>query len=380
MRIVHVVRQFHPIVGGLELFVESLVKEQRALGIDATVVTLNRVKTAPRSLLPASETVHGVPVRRIGFAGSFRYPLAPGILPEIHDADIVHVHAVDFFCDYLAATRWLHRKPMVLTTHGGFFHTPFALPLKRLVFGLLTPLSMRAYDLVCACSRSDHALFSKVAGNRLKLMQNGVDTHKFAGAASTRLAPSFLFIGRFASNKSIDRLIDTMAAVVRRRPDARLHIVGTDWDGMQAGFEAQFAALRCGDNISIHLDCSDAEIRHIMGSCSFFITASSYEGFALTTIECMAAGLVPIVSPLDCFKEVIDATGIGTILSFADAEAAADRIIAYLGEVEAQYPGIRHAAMARSKSYDCAAAAQRMVDEYRRLLPVAAQLTATECT
>ena len=123
MRVVHVVRQFPPSVGGLENFVISLAKQQQKQGLDVSILTLNRIKMDSKTVLSKHDVIEGIPVRRIGFVGSFRYPIAPGVLRQIADADIVHVHAVDFFCDFLALTRPLHRKPLVLTTHGGFFHT-----------------------------------------------------------------------------------------------------------------------------------------------------------------------------------------------------------------------------------------------------------------
>jgi alpha-1,3-mannosyltransferase len=46
-------------------------------------------------------------------------------LRHLRDADIVHVHAIDFFFDFLGWTKPLHGKKLVVSTHGGFFHTSF---------------------------------------------------------------------------------------------------------------------------------------------------------------------------------------------------------------------------------------------------------------
>ena len=137
MRIAHVVKQFYPIKGGMENFVLSLAKEQMKQGFAPKIITLNRVMTDLKMALSESDEVEGVPVRRIPFSGPFRYPLAPSVLRYLKDVDIIHVHGVEFFSDYLALTRPLHKKPLVLTTHGGFFHTPFALLLKKVFFATL---------------------------------------------------------------------------------------------------------------------------------------------------------------------------------------------------------------------------------------------------
>ncbi|MGY0564654.1 MAG: hypothetical protein ACW7DQ_14375, partial [Paraglaciecola chathamensis] len=75
MRILHIVRQYSPAVGGLEGFVKSLVAEQRQQGLDVEVLTLNRVFHTD-ALLPDYEIIDDVPVTRIGFKGSYKYPLA----------------------------------------------------------------------------------------------------------------------------------------------------------------------------------------------------------------------------------------------------------------------------------------------------------------
>src|SRR5271165_4031728 len=183
VRVVHVVRQFYPGVGGVESYVRSIAQEQLRQGHSVSVVTLDRVTNQPQAALPAYETLDGVAVHRIGFRGSSRYPIAPGVLRHLKSADVVHVHCVDFFCDFLAVTRFLHRKPLVISTHGGFFHTTYAKRLKRLFFTTVTRLSLRGYRRVFACSDNDLGLFQQITDQRLMLIPNGVDTAKFAGAA-----------------------------------------------------------------------------------------------------------------------------------------------------------------------------------------------------
>jgi alpha-1,3-mannosyltransferase len=41
--------------------------------------------------------VAGIPIQRLPWRGSSRYPLAPSVLWHLQSADVVHVHAIDFF-------------------------------------------------------------------------------------------------------------------------------------------------------------------------------------------------------------------------------------------------------------------------------------------
>ena len=145
MNIVHVVRQFHPALGGIESVVRELASAQVAAGHRVLKATQDQV-------LPARGVVDGAEVIRLPFFGSTRYPLAPSVIKFVKDADVVHVHAIDFFFDYLAWTKLLHRRKLVISTHGGFFHTPYAARLKRLYFLTITRFSLAMYDLVAAVS------------------------------------------------------------------------------------------------------------------------------------------------------------------------------------------------------------------------------------
>lgn len=368
MRVIHVVRQYLPIVGGLENFVQSLSQNQIAQGIDARVLTLNRVKTDLGAYLPPTEVINGVPVTRFGFRGSLRYPIAPGVLRHLKHADIVHVHAVDFFCDYLALTRPIHRKPLVLTTHGGFFHTPFAAAAKKVFFRAVTPLSMRAYDRVIACSRADYDLFETVAGKRLQIVHNGVDHLKFADASSPVLKPSFLFIGRFSENKGIEDLIAAFGELSKTAPDARLHIAGTDWGGLLASYREQLKTTPNAQNVHFHLNLDDAQLKALMKDCSFFISASKYEAFALTALEAMSAGLLPILSDITSFNEMVSVTKVGRIVKFDDPRAAAEHIAGYMNEATAAFSTVRNHAIEAVASFNWETNARRTIKIYKSIL------------
>jgi len=123
MLIVHVVRQFAPSVGGLEDVVRELSKRQVESGFAVRVVTLDRA-FRPREAsgavsLNAYETIDGVEVIRIPYWGSQRYPIAPRVLRYIRTADLVHVHGIDFFFDFLALTKPLHRRRLVVSIGRG---------------------------------------------------------------------------------------------------------------------------------------------------------------------------------------------------------------------------------------------------------------------
>ena len=200
------------------------------------------------------------------------------------------------------------------------------------------------------------------------LLENGVDTIKFRAASSLTFKPTFLFIGRFALTKGIDDLIETFAALSQHVPEARLHIVGTDWGDLLTQMQEQIARLGCNDRITIHVNLSDGEIKELMAECSFFASASKYEGFALTARECSAGGLIPVVNNIGAFRELIDATKVGKIVDFSDAEVAGRQIAEFLTKTAPSYTEFREKVIDASLPYDWSEVALRTTKEYDKLL------------
>src|SRR5262249_49104762 len=148
--------------GGMENVAWELANAQVTGGHEVRVLTLDRMFDAPSQRLPARELVRGMEILRVPFFGSKRYPLALSAIRHIWSADIVHVHGLDFFFDYLAWTKPLHRRHLVVSTHGGYFHTPFASRLKKIIFPTVTRSSLRWYGGVVTVSEADQARFAAV--------------------------------------------------------------------------------------------------------------------------------------------------------------------------------------------------------------------------
>jgi alpha-1,3-mannosyltransferase len=233
----------------------------------------------------------------------------------------------------------------------------------------VTPLSMRGYDRVLACSEQDFQLFRPVTpADRLMVLDNGVDIGKFCDAASPDFTPSFLFIGRFAVNKGLDRLIEAFGEIASRIPEARLHIAGNDWGGLLPAMREQIARTPGGERIRITLDASDDDIRRLMRQCSLFISASHYEAFGLTAIEGMSAGLIPLTSDIDSYRAVIGPAGVGLISDFSQPREAGRAIADYVLACAPRHAELRAMAMAASREYDWPIVAERTTREYERVL------------
>jgi alpha-1,3-mannosyltransferase len=363
--IVHVVRQYAPGIGGLEEFVAKLAARQRDSFGSVRVVTCNRIFSRPAETLPSHEVIDGIQVDRLAYHGSRRYPVMPGLLRAIETADLVHVHGIDFAFDALAATKVLHRKPLVVTTHGGFFHTQAHATLKKIWFRTLTNLSAKAYRAVVCCSESDRATFAQIAGDRVRLVLNGVDIEKFAGAASPAPVKRAVTLGRFSANKRLDLLLDLFARLTVDDPDWKLDIFGVAFDISPADLEKMVTDRGLADHVRIGVGLPTADLRNEIGRASYFLSASEYEGFGLALIEAMSAGLVPLAQPNEAYRAFAEKHDTVTLTDFSDTARAARDLQSLHEQLTHDHATLRNAVMEAVQQYSWSRTAKAYQDIYR---------------
>jgi alpha-1,3-mannosyltransferase len=353
MFIVHVVRQFHPGVGGLENVVHELASAQASAGHRVRVVTLDRLFTAASSQkLPAAEILDGIEIERIPYFGSSRYPIALSVLRHIKGADLVNVHAIDFFFDFLAWTKPFHGRTLVASTHGGFFHTGYAAGLKRVWFATVTRLSMKFYAGIAAVSASDFERFRPVRRTGMVCIENGANVAKFHDASSATFRKSIISVGRFAKNKRLDLLIDFVRAIRLYDPEWTLTVAGRPGDLTVDDLRKRVDNTGLGGAVTIVASPTDATINDLMGNCSFLASSSEYEGFGVAAIEGMSAGLIPLLSGIPPFRRLVARTGLGMILDYSDLDIAARALLQNLAGIASDYAGQRLACMDEAASFD----------------------------
>lgn len=368
MKVMHVVRQFHPSVGGMEEVVLNIARRHLQDGRDQVeVLTLDRVFRDDGKRLDAREVHEGVPVRRLAYAGSSRYPLCPQVLGALEDADVVHVHGIDFFYDYLAATRLLHGKPMIASTHGGFFHTEYASKLKKLWFGSVTRASARAYRRIVATSQNDGDTFAEVVSpKRLRVIENGVDIQKFAGKGAREPGKTIISIGRWSVNKGIPETLALLQQLVAEDKAWRLIVAGREFDLTHADITQEIAARGLQEHVEIQSAPSQARLSELLSRAHYFVSLSRHEGFGIAAIEAMSAGLVPILNAIPPYAKLHAESRLGVVVD-ADSPDDATKSVRQLAEIDAAgFLSRRERAMRHVERYDWREVVDRYVDEYRQ--------------
>ena len=370
MKVTHIVRQYLPSIGGMEEVVRNIARHQLREGRQATrIITLNRLFRNSDNTLPEREMIDGIEVIRLPYIGSSRYPLCPAVFKYLKDADVVHVHGVDFFYDFLAATKWLHRRPLVLSTHGGFFHTNFASRAKLAYFQSITRLSANAYNHVVATSANDGDLFSQIMNqHKLQVIENGVDVDKYADCAAPTLTPTLMYFGRWSSNKGLLPALALFAELQREHPQWRLIIAGREYDHSLAELQAECDALGIASAVTLAANPSDSEIQALLRQASYFLCLSRHEGFGIAPIEAMSAGLTPLLSNIPPFQRLINESGLGLCCNPAGHERDLIYQLLHLHNLgEAAYQKRRAAAQVFARRYAWPQVADRYLALYDQL-------------
>ncbi|HZX20319.1 MAG TPA: glycosyltransferase family 4 protein [archaeon] len=318
MRIVQVVNHFSPCVGGMERVVYDIGVELAERGHNIKVVCLNRCANSNENL-SEKEKVGKVFVERIPFLNLKYYKIAFGVFGKIKDTDVVHVHGIGFFSDFLIATKFLHKKKVVVSTHGGVFHTENIGFLKKIYFNFLQRLLLRFADKMIAVSKNDFELFKKITNN-VVLVENGINVSDFTPGKKQK--NSFLFVGRFSKNKRVELLLDAFSKV---EAEFSLIIAGVDWENLLKKYREKVSELGLEKKVSFAINPSAEELRALYASSEFFVSASQYEGFGLALAEAMASGCIPIVQENEGFSQILSGKQ-GFLADFEDAKKTAAEI------------------------------------------------------
>ena len=131
-----------------------------------------------RRRLDSPPSIDSIPIHRVPWFGSSRYPIAPTWLRFIEGFDVLHIHAIDFFVDSASIGRriGLHNKPIVVSTHGGIFHTTAWRRLKTVYWHAILKRSLSAVNKVVADCDADAALFGPIVPpHKMLTIANGID-------------------------------------------------------------------------------------------------------------------------------------------------------------------------------------------------------------
>lgn len=129
--------------------------------------------------------------------------------------------------------------------------------------------------------------------------------------------PNFVCVGTIEQRKNHMLLLDVWQRLIAQSGEdaPELVLIGRWGVGSQAVRQRYLSDPQLRRFVTIHTDCSDAEVVQHMRTARALLAPSFAEGFGLPLVEALALGVPVIASNLPVFREVA-----GTVPTFLDPE------------------------------------------------------------
>ncbi len=294
MRVLHVINSLA--IGGAERLVSSLVERLGEAGVDSEILVLKRAR------------------RELEFKGSLKSlnsssVYSPLNVLKIRDFlrgyDLIHVHLFPAFY-------WVHfalrgdEIPLVLTEHGT--------DNRRRRIGALRGIERRVYGRykrIIAISESVRESLLKWLGEdfseRIEVVRNGVDIDGIRRSDPEILDVPFdvkiVMVGRFAHQKDQLTLVKSLEYLPKNV--GALLIGGgkllrkVERKVKELSLEGRVVFL--GETLNVY---------RILKGSDVYVHSVLSEGFGLSVVEAMAAGLPVVVSDIESLREVVGDSGL----------------------------------------------------------------------
>jgi glycosyltransferase involved in cell wall biosynthesis len=159
------------------------------------------------------------------------------------------------------------------------------------------------------------------------VIHNAVEVESFAARAETTGPPRIVSIGRLAYPKDF---VTLLAALARVDADYRVSLVG---DGPDAAEVAATVEAR-GLSDRVELVGAQGTVTELLARSDVFVLSSRSEGFPVSILEAMAAGLPVVATDVGGVAEAVVDAETGILVPAADQQALAAALERLLADHE----------------------------------------------
>jgi len=360
MKVLQIINSHAESAGGAEKLATQLHRGALEKGMDSTLVCLSRAPSNPRE-----------GIFSLGFRSAY-HPMAFFRLVRFlrrrrfRDADVIHVHLFPAQLLFVLAARFLRLRATFITTEHNTFNRRRTLPGAKWI-DRFTYANYRVIVCISDGTLQTMKQWLPETAPKLRTIWNGINLSPYAhiprpGASRPDSSPEIIILSasRLTPQKNHSAALRAMKLLSERQgKQFRFWIAGRG--ELEGALKAQTRELGLEDRVEF-LGFRD-DLPDLLARADVFLSVSLWEGFGLSIVEAMAAGLPVVVSDVPGAAEVVGRdTGCGL---FADPSSPGD-IAARLEELLEDAP-LRAQMGARSRSRAALFDLQRMIDEYAQL-------------
>jgi glycosyltransferase involved in cell wall biosynthesis len=264
---------------------------------------------------------------------------------------------------YLAVAKILRRK-IIYQVHGGALPQDFFASSRMLTALLRRVLSCP--DVVVLLSTREMAAYRHfVPRVRLELIANAIEVHD-ADISATRYAAhsplEVVYVGRLADDKGVFEIIEAARVLRDRGIEMRFKFAGTG--PAEGALRAAIDAADLGGRITLLGVVFGAAKQQLWQRADVFAFPTYHrEGLPYALLESMAAGAVPIISPVGAIPDVMQHEVHGLFVPPRNPSALADALERLDGNREL----LLRLAVAGRKRIEDQYSVARLAAEFRQL-------------
>lgn len=379
MKVLMILPQFHPIVGGYERSAYRLIRALIQKGHTIQVITERRNRGWLKTEIIDDISVYRWPCKFIPKCHTITslIGLVIALTKYGRSYDLWHVHQYGAHASVVFAIAKIFRRKVVLkltnTDVDGISKA-----LDRLPLSSLHKINHRQADVIIALTNEvmREALEFGFKPAVIQKVGNSIDVNAWPKASNTerdscrsRLglgsALTVVFCGRLVPQKNIEGLLDIWALAKKKMSSEWQLIVigdGPSRDGLAELVEKSYT------NASVKLIGQQNNISDWFLGADIFVSASFHEGLSNTLLEAMLSELPVVVFAVSGTEELVEATGAGFRLPIGDVTGMANALIQLSNKPDLRRSmGAKGGAYVR-RFYSNESVANRYEEIYKRLL------------